>query len=100
MAQNKLVEFNPKKIGKDIISAAIAKHKDKMSDKVVGQVEIFMERIQVLTLLQQKTERQLTLCRDQLEAINKGHFTIQEWNGLIRFDNNDLNIPWDQTGLW
>ena len=55
---DKLV-LNPKKIGKQIINQAIEKHKTQQSDKVVRQATLIMERIQVLTLAQNKVERQM-----------------------------------------
>jgi transcriptional regulator of met regulon len=96
---DKLV-FNPKKIGKQIINQAIEKHKTQQSNHVISQVSVIMERMQVLTLLQNKTDRQVKLCQDQLDAINSGEFTIGTYTAQIVFNNEDLNINWDDTGRW
>lgn len=92
--------FNPKKMGSTIIAAAIKKVNDQQSDKVVGQVQTIMERINILTLENNKITKQLELCRDQVRAIEEGSFTITEWNAQIHYNEMRLNIPWDQTGNW
>lgn len=92
--------FNPKKMGSAIISAAIQKVNDQKSDKVVTQVQTIMERMQVLSLEENKITKQLQLCKDQVRAIESGDFTITEWNSQIHYNEERLNIPWDQTGTW
>ena len=97
--ENKLA-ISPKKIGKQIVAAAIEKHKTQQSDKVVNQIGTILERMNVLTLLQQKTDRQMQLCRNQMDAIQAGEFIIDQYTASIKFNDKDLNIPWDATGAW
>ena len=91
---------NPKKLGKEIIAAAIDKHKNLQSDKVLSQVNMILDRINLLTLSNNKIKRQLELCEAQLDAINKGEFTINQYSAAIGFNNPEINISWDETGKW
>lgn len=99
MKEDKLI-LNPKKIGREIINLAIGKHKDLQSDKVVTQVGVLMERINVLTLLQTKTSKQMKLCQDQFDAIEAGEFEINQHTAQIIYNKKELNISWDETGRW
>lgn len=92
--------FNPKKMGKQIINAAIEKHKTQQSDRVVEQVKFVMERVSVLDRIAQKTERRLQLCHDQLDAIESGKFTIDTYTAAIKYDDANLNIDWNTTEQW
>lgn len=89
-----------KKMGEDLIRQALNKRLEAKKAQVVGEVNTFMERLEVMTRLQDKTDRRVQFLKDQLAAINLGKFTTHEHTGRIVFDDDELNTDWNETERW
>jgi hypothetical protein len=67
---------------------------------VQKQIEILIERIECLLPIQRNTEMRLELTRKQLAAIHAGAFEVNPLNLHIRFQDEKLNVAWDDTAFW
>ena len=88
------------KQGKNVLDEAVKRYQEQQSEKVLAQVSAVMERISVLTQLEKKTEKRLAFCRKQLQAIEKGDFSLDQFTNQIKFNDEELNLDWSYTERW
>lgn len=88
------------KLGQDLLREALTQRAQAQKGQVIMEVNTIMARLEVMQRLEEKTQKRLQWCKDQLQAINDGEFTISERTGRIRFNNEQLNVTWDSTESW
>lgn len=90
--------------GKNLVSQALNKFREKQSDSVLKQVGFLLERIDLMQKIIDKSQRRLDLCQGQMKAINDGKFKVRvdgiSGDPYFVFEDEDLNVSWDATERW
>lgn len=83
-----------------LLSRAASQFQSQREQDVINQVKVILERIASIERIQRKHSKQLILCRAQLAAISSGRYHVNGQTLRIVYDEELLNVPWDDTAAW
>jgi len=86
--------------GADLVKEALAGYQGERRAQVLAQVRVLIDRAALVERIIRKSLKQRELCKAQLAAIDAGEFIVSEQTLRIIFNNEILNISWDDTATW
>ena len=93
------ITLTPKE-GASLLRDAVGWFRDEQRRKSVMQVKTLLERMETLKRIAAKTEKQMQLTEQQLEAIHLGKFRLKPLTSEIVYLDDELNVSWDATAQW